>query len=107
MPRNRLVGEFPPVTSQYRPADYVDERNRGTIEYNPSWNNYSFHTIEIPGDGVFEDCNFSQAEPGTNCFVTVTEGLPTFINCNLVNAATNDIWNTQECNSNSVEGVGI
>jgi len=82
MARTRNVGEWPPVTSVYNPADYtsdaVDEgasdasrrAARGRVELSDldangrrRWRNYSMHEVDITvanGESiVVADCNFS------------------------------------------------
>lgn len=95
MARDRVPGEWPPVTSAYRPADYVEEpdesqseaRNRGnfgTIEYNPRWRNYGHFKVVIATAGLpvtIRDKNF-----GLSRILITGAGPVSFIDCNLARA---------------------
>src|SRR3990167_4411635 len=108
--RDRRTGEIRPlVGSTFRPDDYVNATHRGTVEYDPSWSNYSFHTVQVP-DGTVIDCgdrgcNFTQIAPLTDAFdrsqgfghtLTLRDRM------NLVNVMLYPDW-TVECNCNTAQ----
>ena len=112
--RARRTGEFkPPVGKTFRPDDYANATKRGTVEYNPSWRNYSYHTVQIPDgtvlDGeVFGGCNFSQIAPVTDALDRspgVGHNL-TFRNCNLVNVKVYPDWIIENCNTAQIDRIG-
>ena len=76
----------PPVTLLKRPADYVDELARGTVEFSPEWRNYSFHRVRVQAGTLVHRCNFTQAQPGASVIEVVGAGGPVvFSECNLAN----------------------
>lgn len=75
--------ELPLVRSDNRPADYKHDLNRGTVDYDPAWRNYSFHTVRIPAGSEVRNANFSQAAPDTPALIS--DGDVVLIACNLVN----------------------
>lgn len=100
MARERVAGEWPPVTAAYNPVDYVGDDDdqeretvrrgiRGTIELAPvvgnrrQWRNYALHKITIAGPGTGDvlevrGCNFSFAR------IRITgSGLVRFAECNM------------------------
>ena len=97
--RSRRPGEFPPCMATVRPADYVDDFHRGTVEYDPQWRNYSYHTVEIPAGADVQDCNFSQADPKTPAVVLLAPEKPTnFVNCNFANIELSPTHVVARCN---------
>src|SRR3990167_9167589 len=81
------------------PVDYKDELDRGTVDYDPKWQNYSYHKVKIPSGTVVKDCNFAQKFKNTNC-ITITRGTDvTFIGFNLVNVVVDSKWILQGCNN--------
>lgn len=98
--RSRREGEFPPVASIVRPSDYDNDLDRGTIDYDPEWRNYSFHKVRIPANAVVRNCNFAQANPDTVAITVVgNPSTVTFIDCNLMNVRILPGWNLQGCNN--------
>lgn len=95
----RKPGQWPPVTGQYQPKDYEDDLNRGTVEYDPAWKNYSFHKVTISGGTVVRDCNFSQTTPLTKAFTIVGPGKVSFVDCNLTNVAIDSLIDAKDCNT--------
>jgi len=91
------------IHKELKPAknDYKNDKDRGTVYYNPEIGNpfdptkkkarnYSFHKVIIPdGTIVEEEINFSQAEPHTDAIIG--ENL-TFRRCNLVNVEIHPSW---------------
>lgn len=96
---DRKPGQWPPVTAKYQPNDYVDDLDRGTVEYDPIWTNYSFHKVTIPAGTVIRDCNFAQTVPLTNAIIVRGERSVTFFNCNLGNVALNPLMQISDCNT--------
>ena len=102
--RDRRLGEFnPPVSATSRPADYRNDLHRGTIEFDPSWRNYSYHTVRIPDGTTVTKSNFSQIAPLTEAIVGRNL---TFIECNLVNVQTHDDWTIIHSNTAQIDRVG-
>lgn len=94
--RDRRVGEFPPVMATVRPADYVDDFNRGTVEFDAGWKNYCFHQVTFaPGDTPVE-CNFSQAAPDTPVATPATR--VAIADCNMTNCAAHAKLDVQRSN---------
>lgn len=87
-------------TSAVRPADYVNEMQRGTVELMPGWTNYSFHAVVVPDgtvlDGTDRCFNFSQGVPNT---VAIVGKNLTLKNCNLFNVAIDPSWTLLGCNA--------
>lgn len=82
--RDRRPGETPLVTAISRPADYVDDFHRGTVEFDATkTRNYAFHNVTIPAGTKVAHCNFVQAQPGTAA-ITAGAGVE-FAECNLTN----------------------
>lgn len=96
--RNRQAGQFPPVTAEVRPADYRNDLDRGTVEYDPRWRNYSFHKVTIPRGARLVGCNFAQVAPDTPA-LTVAGNDATFEDCNLVNVRVDAGWKLVRCNT--------
>ena len=69
--------------------DYVDDNNRGTVDYDENVINYSKQRVEIPNGTTIRGKNFSQVAPFTDA---ITGNNLTFINCNLVNVNPNPTW---------------
>lgn len=111
--RDRRLGEYdPPVARTSRPSDYTNDVHRGEVEYNPTWHNYTYHTVRIPDgtviDGTLRGYNFSQIAPATEAIVR-EPGFGhdlTFIRCNLVNVATFADWTIQDSNTSQHDRVG-
>jgi len=102
--RDRRPGERrPPVSRLVRPADYRNDVHRGTIEFDPSWRNYSYHTVRIPDGTTVTKSNFSQIAPLTEAIVGRNL---TFIECNLVNVQTHDDWTIIHSNTAQIDRVG-
>lgn len=102
-----------PVTSRVRPADYVSDVQRGTIDLLPGWRNYSYHTVRVPDGTMFDGnvmggCNFTQIEPATDAFDR-SPGFGHnlhFRDCNLVNVKTYPDWTIEGCNTTQVDRIG-
>lgn len=88
------------VTAARRPLDYRNEKDRGTLQYDPAWRNYSFHRVEIPAGTVVRGGNFSQVDPNNTAIIT--DGPITLIDCNLVNCAIDKAWTVEGCNTAQV-----
>ena len=59
----------PFVTAAEAPEDYVADRARGTVVFDATRRNYSFHRVMLPaGPVTMRDSNFSQALAGTVTF---------------------------------------
>ena len=111
---DRRTGTFdPPVSSLWRPADYVSDVKRGTIEYDPKWRNYSYHKVLIPDGTVIDGevlgaCNFVQIAPDTDAIIRAF-GFGhdlTFKDCNLSNVRTYDDWTLISCNTTQADKTG-
>jgi hypothetical protein len=85
------------VTADRKPADYVSERSRGTVDFDPLWKNYAFHRVRVPAGATVVGCNFTQLLPNTTAIVAA--GPVTLIDCNLVNVALDPAWTVQGCNT--------
>lgn len=98
--RNRRLKEWPPVAADVRPSNYIHDLDRGTIEYDATWGNYSYHKVQVPSGTIISGGNFSQLSPRTEAIIVV--GLPdvvTFIRCNLTNIKIHSGWIIQKCNT--------
>lgn len=108
--RDRRIGEYdPPVSKHSRPTDYINDVHRGTIEYSPNWQNYSFHNVEIPDGTSLTEANFSQVAPLTKGIVRklgIGHNL-TFIGCNLTNLFIEDDWVFINSNTTQVDRIGF
>ena len=106
--RDRRPGEVRPLVSALaRPADYQTDVHRGTVEYLPTWTNYSFHQVEIPDGTVVVGVNLSQIAPQTEA-VRRAPGLGqalTFRDCNLTNVRTFPDWTLVGSNNAQVDMV--
>ena len=102
-----------PVTSRVRPADYVNDVHRGTIDLIPKWRNYSYHVVKVPDGTLFDGsvmggCNFTQIAPATDAFDR-SPGFGHdlhFRHCNLTNVKLYLDWSVQSCNTTQVDRVG-
>ena len=75
--------------------DYVDDFDRGTVEYTPKCRNYSYHKVIIPDKTIIKETNFTQRTKRQ-----AIEGKDlTFIECNLVNNIIDPTWKLQSCNN--------
>jgi len=85
------------VHLQVKPAknDYIDDFDRGTVEYTSKCRNYSFHKVVIPDKTVIRNTNFTQR---TKRQAIIGKDL-TFIECNLVNNIIDPTWRLDTCNS--------
>jgi len=70
-------------------ADYMNAVDRGTIKFDVTLHNYSYHKVMIPDGTIVKDCNFSQVNPHT---VAVSGKDLTFENCNLNNVEIDASW---------------
>jgi len=113
--RARRSGEKGPLVRETsRPQDYVGNFDRGTVEFNPKWRNYSYHKVNVPSGTVLDGavmgaCNFTQIEPNTEAFDR-TPGFfghnLVFRNCNLSNVKTYPDWTVEEsCNNAQVDYI--
>jgi hypothetical protein len=81
--------------------DYVDDLDRGTVEFNPEKGNrfggkdvlkarnYSYHKVIIPNGTIIKGVNFSQKNPHTDA---INGKNLHFINCNLNNVELDNSW---------------
>jgi hypothetical protein len=82
--------------------DYKHDFDRGTVEHTHKARNYSFHKVIIPDGTTILETNFCQKEPHTPAI----EGkYLTFINCNLVNVATDPTWTMQGSNNCQIKRI--
>lgn len=95
--RSRRAGEWPPVCNLIRPVDYEHDLDRGTLDYDPAWRNYSFHKVLIPARTIVRNCNLSQAVPNTICIMAPLLAVITFVECNLCNVRLRAAWVLQGC----------
>ena len=91
--------------------DYVNDYDKGTVEYHPKCKNYSFHRVVIPDGTTLENCNFTQKIPHT---ISIQGKNLNFIMCNLINVELDPTWTVVGCNKcqikkieKSVEDVNI
>lgn len=94
------------IFEELHPAknDYVDENDRGTVEFNPSKtvvsvfgetrevfeaSNYSNYKVVIPDGTILKNINFSQEKPFTE---SISGKNLTFIECNLTNVKIDSSW---------------
>lgn len=102
-----------PVTRTVRPADYVSDVQRGTIDLIPRWRNYSYHTVRAPDGTMFDGnvmggCNFTQIAPATDAFDR-SPGFGhdlRFRDCNLVNVKTYPDWMIEGGNTAQIDQIG-
>lgn len=98
--RDRRADEWPPVANDCRPADYQHDLDRGTVDYDPTWRNYSYHRVRVPAGTTIRGCNFSQARPRTPAIlVTGNPATVTLEECNLVNVLIHPAWRLVNCNT--------
>ena len=98
--RSRRAGEFPLCASIVRPASYVHDLDRGIVEYDPAWRNYSYHKVRIGPDTIVRGGNFTQNQPDTDAIIiTGPPDSVTFIDCNMVNVRVKPGWILQGCNT--------
>lgn len=69
--------------------DYVDNFNRGTVEYNPYERNYSYQKVIIPDGTIITGKNFTQANAHT---VTIIGKNLTFKDCQMINVEVDPSW---------------
>jgi hypothetical protein len=74
--------------------DYVNEVDRGTVEYTTKCRNYCYHKVIIPDGTIISETNFTQNKPHT---VAITGKNLTFINCNLTNNELDPSWTIKDC----------
>lgn len=88
--RARREDEFPPVSAFVRPDDYDNDCERGTVDYDPNFRNYSFHRVRVKPETEIRNCNFAQIAPDTPAIEC--DGLLVFIDCNLTNCRLDSRW---------------
>jgi len=108
--RTRRPGEARPLIGRtFRPADYVNDVHRGTVDFVSGWRNYSYHLVQIPSGSTVLEANFSQIAPDTDC-VDRTPGIYghnlTFIDSNLVNCKVYADWTVIGSNTAQIDHVG-
>lgn len=87
-------GELPVLTAIARPDDYDNDLARGTVNYDPRFNNYSYYSVIIADQSIIDSTNFAQAVLNTDAITG--EGL-VFTNCNLTNINIHKSWTLTNC----------
>jgi len=108
--RNRRPGEHTPLIGRlFRPADYLNDVHRGTVDFVSGWRNYSYHLVQIPSGSTVLEVNLSQIAPDTDC-VDRTPGIYghnlTFIDSNLVNCKVYADWTVIGSNTAQIDHIG-
>lgn len=76
--------------------DYINNKNAGTVEFNPINKNYSYHKVIIPDGTTLIGINFTQDQPHTEAIFGKDL---IFVDCNITNVEVDPTWeliNTHE-----------
>ena len=108
--RDRRPGEHTPVVGRtFRPADYVNDVHRGTVDFVSGWKNYSYHVVQIPSGSTVLEVNLSQIAPDSEC-VDRAPGVYghnlTFQDSNLVNCHIYPDWTVIGSNTAQIDHTG-